>query len=231
MASMDKSQAVEDVIDGFVGDLTELVRRVAMEAVKGVLGGPRSVSSRATTTPASASPEVTLRESGTPAKAAPPPAMSSATPKASSTATAQAKAIPAGRAPAGGAALSAPPKEMPPASESTSPPRAASRPAMKPTKRVARHPGLIVVPAGESRAAPNAEEAPAMTLTLNVSERPDRQAQVLEAIRSLVRPTAAEIAGHCGLPVVAIHGLFRSSVLSNQVAKTSKARGVEYSLV
>jgi hypothetical protein len=54
---------------------------------------------------------------------------------------------------------------------------------------------------------------------------------VLEAIRALVRPTAGEIAKHCSLPVIAVHGVLRALILSNQVAKTDAARGNEYSLV
>jgi hypothetical protein len=54
---------------------------------------------------------------------------------------------------------------------------------------------------------------------------------VLDAVRSLVRVTAGEIARHTALPNGTVYVLLRSLVARGRVAKTATARGVEYSLV
>src|SRR5262249_38282429 len=60
---------------------------------------------------------------------------------------------------------------------------------------------------------------------------PAREALVLDALRSLVRATAREIAQHTGLPNGTANVLLRSLVAAKRVAKTDTLRGVEYSLM
>ena len=54
---------------------------------------------------------------------------------------------------------------------------------------------------------------------------------VLSAVRTLVRPTAAEIADHCRFAAHLVHASLRALVTAGQIAKTETARGQEYALV
>ncbi len=63
------------------------------------------------------------------------------------------------------------------------------------------------------------------------TELTDRAATVLDAVRQLVRGTAAEIALHCGLPNGTVYVVLRALLTKGSIAKTDTARGVEYSLV
>jgi hypothetical protein len=58
-----------------------------------------------------------------------------------------------------------------------------------------------------------------------------RETVVLEAVRALVRGTAAEIAKHGGLPNGSVYVVLRSLVARGKVARAETPRGVEYSLV
>jgi hypothetical protein len=54
---------------------------------------------------------------------------------------------------------------------------------------------------------------------------------VLEAVRSLARATASEVAQRTGLPNGTVYVVLRALVVASRVAKTDSMRGVEYSLV
>jgi hypothetical protein len=110
-----------------------------------------------------------------------------------------------------------------------------------------RHPRMIVVPAGQSTAtykppSPTSELGSGGTeSTLSTSEpasqrRPvqgaaEREALMLESVRTLVRATAGEIAQHGGLPSGTAYVVLKQLITNGRVAKTETARGVEYSLV
>jgi hypothetical protein len=110
-----------------------------------------------------------------------------------------------------------------------------------------RHPRMIVVPAGQSTATykpptPSTQldliglESP-VTPTEPVSQRrpvqgaAEREALMLESVRTLVRATAGEIAQHGGLPSGTAYVVLKQLISNGRVAKTETARGVEYSLV
>jgi hypothetical protein len=54
---------------------------------------------------------------------------------------------------------------------------------------------------------------------------------VLDAVRSLMRATASEIAARCGLPNGSVAVTLRGLVARGQVAKAETARGIEYGMV
>lgn len=110
-----------------------------------------------------------------------------------------------------------------------------------------RHPRMIAVPAGTQVAArvpgvdsgltpspsPEAhDDAHDRTLpeVNGVAQVVDRETLVLDAVRTLIRPTAGEIAQQCGLPNGSAYVVLRALVASGRVAKIEAARGQEYSL-
>jgi hypothetical protein len=105
-----------------------------------------------------------------------------------------------------------------------------------------RHPRMIVVPSGHSPATYN-PPSPSTTLAATEStaepvsqRRPvqgaaEREALMLESVRTLVRATAGEIAQHGGLPSGAAYVVLKQLITNGRVAKTETARGMEYSLV
>ena len=120
----------------------------------------------------------------------------------------------------------------------------AALPAPRPRMR---HPRMIVVPAGQSTAtykppAPSSQlDLTGMESTPTAAEpasqrRPvqgaaEREALMLESVRTLVRATAGEIAQHGGLPSGMAYVVLKQLISNGRVAKTETARGVEYSLV
>lgn len=110
-----------------------------------------------------------------------------------------------------------------------------------------RHPRMIVVPAGQSTATykpptPSTQldlagiESPVTTAEPVSQRRPvqgaaEREAVMLESVRTLVRATAGEIAQHGGLPSGTAYVVLKQLISNGRVAKTETARGVEYSLV
>jgi hypothetical protein len=110
-----------------------------------------------------------------------------------------------------------------------------------------RHPRMIVVPAGQSTATykpptPSSQlDLTGMESTPTAAEpasqrRPvqgaaEREALMLESVRTLVRATAGEIAQHGGLPSGTAYVVLKQLISNGRVAKTETARGVEYSLV
>ena len=107
-----------------------------------------------------------------------------------------------------------------------------------------RHPRMIVVPSGQSSATYKAPtpviQASAGTMESAVEpasqRRPvqgaaEREALMLESVRTLVRATAGEIAQHGGLPSGTAYVVLKQLITNGRVAKTETARGVEYSLV
>ncbi|MEO5727099.1 MAG: hypothetical protein ABI134_33370 [Byssovorax sp.] len=110
-----------------------------------------------------------------------------------------------------------------------------------------RHPRMIVVPAGQSPATYK-PPPPSSQLDLTgmestptgaapasqrrpVQGAPEREALMLESVRTLVRATAGEIAQHGGLPSGTAYVVLKQLISNGRVAKTETARGVEYSLV
>ncbi|AGP36451.1 hypothetical protein SCE1572_19315 [Sorangium cellulosum So0157-2] len=59
----------------------------------------------------------------------------------------------------------------------------------------------------------------------------EREGVVLEAVRSLVRGTATEIAARSGLPNGSVYVALRALMARGRVARAETARGFEYSLV
>jgi hypothetical protein len=107
-----------------------------------------------------------------------------------------------------------------------------------------RHPRMIVVPAGQSSATykpPTPAFQPSVGSMESAVEpasqrRPvqgaaEREALMLETVRTLVRATAGEIAQHGGLPSGTAYVVLKQLITNGRVAKTETARGVEYSLV
>lgn len=110
-----------------------------------------------------------------------------------------------------------------------------------------RHPRMIVVPAGQSPATykpptPSTQlDLTGMESAATASEpasqrRPvqgaaEREALMLESVRTLVRATAGEIAQHGGLPSGTAYVVLKQLISNGRVAKTETARGMEYSLV
>jgi hypothetical protein len=107
-----------------------------------------------------------------------------------------------------------------------------------------RHPRMIVVPSGQSSAtykAPTPVFQPSAGRMESAVEpasqrRPvqgaaEREALMLESVRTLVRATAGEIAQHGGLPSGTAYVVLKQLITNGRVAKTETARGVEYSLV
>ena len=110
-----------------------------------------------------------------------------------------------------------------------------------------RHPRMIVVPAGQSTATykpptPSTQldligmESPVAAAEPVSQRRPvqgaaEREALMLESVRTLVRATAGEIAQHGGLPSGTAYVVLKQLISNGRVAKTETARGVEYSLV
>jgi hypothetical protein len=101
---------------------------------------------------------------------------------------------------------------------------AASRPssAWTPTE-----PTPSSVPASPSVAEPITAGA----VTETATSTSEREAVVLETVRTLVRGTATEIATRSGLPNGSVYVALRSLVTRGRVARAETARGVEYSLV
>ncbi len=96
----------------------------------------------------------------------------------------------------------------------------AARAHAAPAHASAHTPALDAGPA----AAPAPESEPAAEPTL----RHPREVLVLDAVRSLGRGTAAEIARQGGLPNGTVYVVLRSLVARGQVAKAETARGLEY---
>ncbi|WP_437767198.1 helix-turn-helix domain-containing protein [Sorangium sp. So ce764] len=68
-------------------------------------------------------------------------------------------------------------------------------------------------------------------MTATGASTSDREAVVLETVRSLVRGTATEIAARSGLPNGSVYVTLRTLVARGRVARAGTARGAEYSLV
>ncbi|MDC0676168.1 helix-turn-helix domain-containing protein [Sorangium atrum] len=68
-------------------------------------------------------------------------------------------------------------------------------------------------------------------MTATGASTSDREAVVLETVRSLVRGTATEIATRSGLPNGSVYVALRALVARGRVARAGTARGAEYSLV
>lgn len=79
--------------------------------------------------------------------------------------------------------------------------------------------------------ASGADRTTAGTMTATGASTSDREAVVLETVRSLVRGTATEIATRSGLPNGSVYVALRALVARGRVARAETARGVEYSLV
>ncbi|MEP7120521.1 MAG: hypothetical protein ABJE95_06420 [Byssovorax sp.] len=108
-----------------------------------------------------------------------------------------------------------------------------------------RHPRMIVVPTGQSSATykpPSPVVQTSSTTTMESAVEPasqrrpvqgaaEREALMLESVRTLVRATAGEIAQHGGLPSGTAYVVLKQLITNGRVAKTETARGVEYSLV
>ena len=107
-----------------------------------------------------------------------------------------------------------------------------------------RHPRMSVVPSGQSSATykpPSPAFQPSAGTMESTVEPPsqrrpvhgaaEREALMLESVRTLVRATAGEIAQHGGLPSGTAYVVLKQLITNGRVAKTETARGVEYSLV
>ena len=223
---MDKSKAVEELIDGLVTDLASLVRRVALGAMKSAVIGAPPVP-KTSTFGSSAS---TLPTTGTAVGSL---ELSEALPFSQHQVVARTKPV------AGSEPLADFPTEATAAvatkETASAMPTAADGSVASPPRRVARHPRLIAVPAQDATAAKIREAvADAQAASLGSTafpEGPERDGMVLSAVRALVRPTASEVAGHCHLATQAAHASLRTLVASGQIARSETARGQEYSLV
>lgn len=147
------------------------------------------------------------------------------------------------------------PSAVEPVREATTESVAKPEPEPEPTMRPrVRHPRMIVVPAGQSAATykppspsfsspsfqspsfqsdsgaieSSAEPASQRRLVQGAAER---EALMLESVRTLVRATAGEIAQHGGLPSGTAYVALKQLIANGRVAKIETSRGMEYSLV
>jgi hypothetical protein len=147
------------------------------------------------------------------------------------------------------------PSAVEPVREATTENVAKPEPEPEPTLRPrVRHPRMIVVPAGQSAATykppspsfsspsfsspsfqsdsgaieSSAEPASQRRLVQGAAER---EALMLESVRTLVRATAGEIAQHGGLPSGTAYVALKQLIANGRVAKIETSRGMEYSLV
>jgi hypothetical protein len=103
--------------------------------------------------------------------------------------------------------------------------------ATAPRKR--GRPKKVVAPAPANARAAEPPPAPVTIPSASTGagrEATDREALVLDAVRSLVRATAGEVAERCGQPNGSVYVALRALVAHGQVARTKTAKGVEYSL-
>lgn len=130
------------------------------------------------------------------------------------------------------------------AKSETAPPSAATSTPTTSTKREKRAQRTgDAAPATRRSLVPEASTSPSPVVTFNetassadtasvtASAVPEREALVLDAVRALVRATAAEIAERSGQPNGSVYVTLRGLVARGLVAKTETARGIEYSLV
>ncbi|WP_441286177.1 helix-turn-helix domain-containing protein [Sorangium sp. KYC3313] len=126
-------------------------------------------------------------------------------------------------------------------------PAHAQRSVAKPTRSVAKptrsgKQGALSGASSSSTTAPStrktsappasgADRTTAGTMTATGASTSDREAVVLETVRSLVRGTATEIATRSGLPNGSVYVALRALVARGRVARAGTARGAEYSLV
>ncbi|WP_437615450.1 helix-turn-helix domain-containing protein [Sorangium sp. So ce834] len=91
----------------------------------------------------------------------------------------------------------------------------------------------IVAPATKSIVAPasGADRTTAGMMAATGASTSEREAVVLETVRSLVRGTATEIATRSGLPNGSVYVALRALMARGRVARAETARGFEYSLV
>jgi hypothetical protein len=88
-------------------------------------------------------------------------------------------------------------------------------------------------PATSRSSAPTsvADPTTASTTTATGASASNREAVVLDTVRTLVRGTATEIATRSGLPNGSVYVSLRALVGRGRIARAETARGVEYSLV
>jgi hypothetical protein len=129
---------------------------------------------------------------------------------------------PKSAAPKSAAPKSAAPKSVAPKSVA---PKAAAPKSAAPTVSAPR-PVARKTPA--KRPAPAPAPPPVEPAAAEPSSQSPRDALVLEAVRSLGRGTAGEIARRGGLPNGTAYVVLRSLVARGQVARSDTARGVEY---
>ncbi len=135
------------------------------------------------------------------------------------------------------------PSAVEPAREATTENIAKQEPEPTLRPRV-RHPRMIVVPAGQSAATykPPTPSLQSDAASIESSAEPasqrrlvqgaaEREALMLESVRTLVRATAGEIAQHGGLPSGTAYVALKQLIANGRVAKIETARGMEYSLV
>ncbi|WP_437947550.1 helix-turn-helix domain-containing protein [Sorangium sp. So ce296] len=79
--------------------------------------------------------------------------------------------------------------------------------------------------------ASGADRTTAGVLAATGASTSEREAVVLETVRSLVRGTATEIATRSGLPNGSVYVALRALMARGRVARAETARGFEYSLV
>jgi hypothetical protein len=91
---------------------------------------------------------------------------------------------------------------------------------------------LEAAPAVQQSRVPEAAVIPSSPASASNGTRgpsSEREALVLDAVRSLARATATEIAGRCGQPNGSVAVVLRALVARGLVAKAETPRGVEYS--
>lgn len=208
---MSTEQAIEDLVERFVDDISDLVRRVQNESL--------AIALRAI-------------ESGRPVQLR-LPGLGEARAKKKTSETKQRgrKATrEAGPASRRGESAQAELRAEPAAQQTNgqSNGAATARERLRGRKlHIERRTDAAVPPAPASDPATR-EEAPSSDRSQTSAER---EAMVLDAVRFLVRGTAAQIAQRCGLPNGTVYVVLRALVTSGKVAKTETASGLQYGLV
>jgi len=208
---MSSSNPIDDLVGRFVADILDILDRARAEALAvalRTLGAPQPARAarrpKAGAAPANTAPKPAA--TGRTARRPPPGPGQSSTPSATRRHAGPTPAPAAPVAPRGGPTPQAAPAAAPGRTTARVRPQAAPPPAAPPQT------------ASAGAASPEAQDT-------------GREALVVEAVRSLVRATASEVAQRTGLPNGSVYVLLRALVGAGRVAKTDSMRGVEYSLV
>jgi hypothetical protein len=212
--NMDTKKAIGDLVSGFVDDLLGAIRRLLDEEVATAL---RGLSVPGPKQPTPDLPQMKHPPEGTTA------GLSPSAPTTSPTSKRKSKTSPPGQ------------KTRTPTSkkrEGTSPSEAVKSAKGKSSSR-ARKPGKTsssAVSKGATLRAATKTSAKKSQKADAVGTQLEREAKVLEAVRSLNKPKASDIVKHTGLSKKVVYTTLLTLVERNQVTKAEASHGAEFVL-